>query len=489
MQEGSTVEGIVEKLTSNGEGLVRCGGEVVFVPGALPGEEVRIRILKAHRQYAQGRALEILSSSPDRVEPVCVSYPRCGGCQLQHASYPAQLRFKKELLRDALLRLGPGLPREEIPDCVPSPRPWGYRTRCHMPVASSSPRPRDSRRSFGGRRRAAPFRLVRPQGEAPYAVGFYERNSHRIVPWRNCPVLHPNLERLLGAMLPLLPSFGLAPYDEESRGGSLRFVAARVGARTDQALATLVATGLADGRSMSRIAQDVAAALRRETPGLRGLVFNRNPDAGNRVFGLHSRALWGENEATERLGENVYGVEATSFFQVNVETAELLFREAASLVSAWGIRRAVEFYAGVGLLTGFLAPLVDSLVAVEDWAPAVRWLDRNRRQNRWENVFARSLSAEAFFSEWAGTLRPGEASSDLFVLDPPRGGCSEAVLSGIRLASPSRILYVSCNPATLARDAKFLRESGWEFLSARPYDLFPQTSHLETLAAFQRLDR
>ncbi len=487
MQEGSTVEGFVEKLTSSGEGLVRCGGEVVFVPGALPGEEVRIRILRAHRQYAQGRALEILSSSPDRVEPACASYPRCGGCQLQHASYPAQLRFKRDLLRDALLRLGPGLPREEIPDCVPSPRPWGYRTRCHMPV--SSPRPRGARRPLDGRRGAAPFRPGRPREEGPYEIGFYERNSHRIVPWRQCPVLHPSLERLLETMLPLLPSFGLAPYDEESRRGSLRFVAARVGARTDQALATLVATELADGRSTARIARDVAEALRRETPGLRGLIFNRNPDAGNRVFGLHSRALWGENEATELLGDNSYGFEASSFFQVNVEAAELLFRDAAALVSPWGVHHAAEFYAGVGGLTGFLAPVSGSLVAVEEWAPAARWLERNRRENRWENVVARSLSAEAFFSGRAEASRPGEELSDLVVLDPPRGGCSEAVRSGIRLASPRRILYVSCNPATLARDAKFLRESGWEFLSARPYDLFPQTSHLETLAAFQRLDR
>jgi 23S rRNA (uracil1939-C5)-methyltransferase len=451
MRQGEVRDFQVDAMTSVGEGLCRTGEGVLFVPGALPGEKIRARVAEAKRQFARGILAEVLEPSPDRVDPPCPSYPRCGGCQLQHAAYPAQLRYKREFLIDALRRLGPGLPEEPVEECVPSPSPWGYRSRCHIPVA----------KSFSGT-----------------LAGFYERGSHRIVPWKGCPVLEGKEESLMGRGIDFVRSSRIPSYEAASGKGLVRFLAARYSSRTGQALLSLVLARRPRpemGGSAARLAGDLRSVL----PGLQGILGNVNSAPGNVVFGIESVPLWGKDLMEERMGDFTYHFDGTSFFQVNVAVAELLFRSAAEQLGAWGIRRAAELYAGVGGMTLFLASRVERLATAEEWGPAMKWMRQNLEENRIFNVTPHSFASETAVER--GLL----AGTEGLILDPPRGGCSEKVLAGILAARPGKILYVSCNPATLARDAKTLMGGGYRFLSVRPYDFFPQTSHVESLALLE----
>ena len=432
-------------LSSDGSGIARTDRGVVFVAGALPGELVEAELVKRRKNFALARTVSVMRPSPGRTAPRCSAFGQCGGCQLQHADYPLQLSLKAGLVRDAMTRLGGFAPELfENLECVPSPLPWGYRNKASFPV-----------QSLRGR----------------IVTGFYHAGSHRLIPIKTCPVNAAPLNALYGTVLKGLPSLPFGGYDETTHEGKLRHLVMRSGFHTGQTLLSFVLNGRLAAKGIKALVA-VGASGRPST-----LTLNHNSRPGNVILGTHTEPLIGSGRIAERLDEWTLEFDTTSFFQVNTGQAEQLFRYAAEQVRGTDV---LELYSGVGSLTCFLASRACGarVTAVEEWRSAVTMAERNMRANGLE---ARLLCAPA--EEAVGDLR---GSYGTVVLDPPRDGCDRAVLEAIHAFRASRVVYVSCNPATLARDARILAGHGYRLTSIRSFDMFPQTVHVETVAVMER---
>ncbi|MDR3076424.1 MAG: 23S rRNA (uracil(1939)-C(5))-methyltransferase RlmD [Synergistaceae bacterium] len=450
MKEKDMIQIEITGLSSEGEGIGRIGpgGEnfVVFVPGSLPGERVNCRVERVSKNYAAASVAETLSVSPDRTTPKCPGYGRCGGCQLQHLSYEAQVRFKRETLADAMRRIGHIDIDCEI-GCFPSPAEWGYRNKTVLPVGRGT--------------------------------GYYEKRSHRIVEFDVCPALDPSLERAVKGLIAANASSGLRGYDERKKDGDIRGVAARIG---DGGIltGTVVARELAK-RELGRL-RDVHQKMMSGAREISGSVLNIKPQPDNFVWGPVFKTLCGNGTLTAGLGHYKFGVDISSFFQINAPQAERIFERAAFAASQAGASKVLELYSGVGSLTAYLAGVAGSVDAVEEWRPAARLMRENMERNGIGGVKIFEDSSERF-------LGGGHALSyDTVVLDPPRAGASEAVINGVLGIAPQNIIYISCNPATLARDAaRVIGDGRYRVASLDAYDMFPQTSHVESLCVLTRV--
>jgi 23S rRNA (uracil1939-C5)-methyltransferase len=456
MRENETVVLEIENINSEGEGVARVETNgrnfVVFVAGGLPGERLKCRVERMSKNYAAASISDIVEPSPDRVSPKCALYGTCGGCQMQHASYEAQLRMKKNILTDAMLRIG-GLDASGGVECIPSPQEWGYRNKTVLPVG--------------------------------HAAGYYERRSHRIVPFEKCPVLDPRLENVTERLISSCRSSGLRGYDEKNLRGDIRAVAARMG-RTDNDAGII--TGIVAARELNR--REIGALrssgqkMMSDVKILKGSVLNIKTSPGNFVWGPVFMPLCGSKFVTAGIGGYRFRLDISSFFQINTPQAERIFSFVRDIVKNSALSKVLELYSGAGSLTSYLSPVCDSIDAVEEWRPAVKLMNFNLEQGGIHNVRVFAKSAEAFMSDPQNTS-PGRYGAIL--LDPPRTGAAGAVINGIKLSSPEKIIYISCNPATLARDVSMLcEESGYEpeFLAA--FDMFPQTSHVESICVLTK---
>lgn len=453
MKQGDIINVTIAGLNSEGEGIARAGdgGFVLFVPGVLPGESAEVRIVLKKKNYGVAKALRRFCDSPSRVTPRCPLFGRCGGCQLQHISYEAQLAMKKRTVADALARVG-GFPAPPVDDCVPSPSEWRYRNKASLPVQAR-------------------------RGEN-FAAGFYRPRSHDIVPYRGCPVLLPSIDEGLREIASSLRAAGLrgAAENDPLRSGLIRHIVMREARFTGEKLCAVVIA-----RAPSEKEREALARAASRVRGLSGLVCNINPNPGNFIWGGETLTISGSPVITEKLGGFSFDFEASSFFQVNSEQAEALYRRAASFAAPGKESEVLELYAGVGALTAFLAESARRVTAVESWLPAAKHIKHNAAKNGLDNIVALTAKAEE--------MPDGTASRrfDVVALDPPRSGCDEKVIEMIREIAPERVVYVSCNPATLARDAKRLAESGYLPRAATPFDMFPQTSHVETVVLMSRV--
>ena len=448
--QGDTLLLRIESLNSEGEGVARLEGSfVVFVPDTLPGELAEVRVLLRKRRYARAQVLRVLEPSPQRIAPPCPLAARCGGCQLLHASYSLQLQAKEGFVREALRRLG-GIPDAPVASCAPSPRTLGYRNKAILPVRAL------------------------PGGGA--ALGFYRRHSHQVVPLReNCPVLDPRLQTLLSEARPFLVHPSLPPYREGERpGGFLREAVLRCGSLSGESLLCLAVRRPPRGKE-ERVLAELHARLCGEVEGYRGLSLHVNPEPGNFVWAGRTSPFLGASDLHEDLGPYRLRFDVSSFFQVNTLQARVLFEDTVLALGSASEGRILELYSGVGSLTLFLAAHAREILSVEEWAPATEALQWNLRAQGWEGR-VRSLTGPAeTILEGLGDQR-----FDGAVLDPPRTGCHPRVLERLLGLRPPKLVYVSCNPATLARDLRVLCDGGYRVSSVRPFDLFPQTSHVET---------
>lgn len=452
-----TVE--VESLASSGDGVGRSpSGQVVFLPYTAPGERVKARVRDVRARWAKGDLVEILRPSPERVVPPCPVFGRCGGCTWQHLSYPAQLAAKERIVRDALERVG-GFRRPvwggTVRPIVGADPPWRYRNKAVVPV--------------GGR----PGRLV---------AGYFARGTHRIVPHDDCLIEDPRVARAVGWAVALLRATGVAPYDESTHTGLVRHVAARVSRLTGEVLVVLV---LRTGRIPDE--EGFARALVERVPELAGIVVNEEPERTNRIFGRRTRLLWGKPYLVEGLLGLRLRVSATSFLQVNVSQAERLFARALEYARTPPLAagaRVLDAYCGVGalaLLFAREAPEGCDVLGLDVSREAVRDARANARAAglpaRFEAAPVETRLPELVAQGW----RP-----DLVFLDPPRSGARPEALAAVLRSGCPRVVYVSCNPATLARDAARLAEGGLVLSEVTPVDLFPQTAHVECVALFTR---
>ena len=436
----------ISGLSSDGAGIARTDRGIVFVQGALPGETVNAVVVSRKKDFAVADTVNVESASPGRIRPRCKYYGRCGGCQLQHADYETQLKLKAGIVRDAMTRLG-GFSVGEI-ECEASPEAWGYRNKAAFPVQNI---------------------------HGKICTGFYRAGTHRLEFIRQCPVNAKRLNEMYGKILDGLEAnrYPFDGYDERNGTGKLRHIIARTGINTGESLMSFVINGKLAAKSVKALVS--LGNLAR--PGT--LTMNHNSKPGNVILGAYTENLTGSGLISELLGKYRLAFDTASFFQVNTGQAEKLFAYASS--QARGARNILELYSGTGSLTCYLAGNAKSVTSIEEWRGAVKMASRNLQANGFTNVETLCGRSE----EVIGDLQDS-GKHDVVVLDPPRDGCARGVLDAINRFGIRKIVYVSCNPATLARDCRILAGYGYRLDSVKAFDMFPQTAHVETVAVLLR---
>ncbi len=462
VSEGRVLELVIDGVGAGGEGIGHAGGRAVFVPFAAQGERVRVRIAHVGRRRVVADLVEVIEASEDRVEPACEVFGRCGGCQLMHLRYPAQLRLKQTVLRDALRSLA-GIDWEGDLEVAAADPALDYRNRGQYPVAIEAGR---------------------------VVTGFFAPRSHRVVPVERCPIHHPELDGVVAAVRAWAGRKRVPVYDEHTRRGWLRHVVVRRSHAQGQVLVTLVGAGERGGGH-----GDLVRLLRKRVRGVCGLVFNDNPAASNVILGRRNRVLWGRGWIEERLSGLRFRLGVGSFFQVNTPQAGVLFDQVRSFCAQTdrtdrtdgtdgidGIDGPlVDAYCGVGVLALLLAAEGHEVIGIEMLGSAVADARRAAGDNGLKAVFNHGRVEAVLPRLVEQGLRPAAV-----VLNPPRKGCDPEVLRAVAASGCSRVAYISCHPGTLARDLARLFEHGFGIERLSAVDMFPQTAHLETFAGLVR---
>ncbi|MBQ6773675.1 MAG: 23S rRNA (uracil(1939)-C(5))-methyltransferase RlmD [Synergistaceae bacterium] len=443
-----TLELKITALSTDATGIARTNQGVVFVQGALPGEVVNAEVVSRKKDFMIAGTLNVIKSCSGRISPRCKYYSRCGGCQLQHANYETQLILKAAIVRDAMTRIG-GFDSKlfEHLTCEPSPSSWGYRNKAAFPV-----------QDFHGR----------------IITGFYRAGTHRLELIRQCPVNAKRLNEIYGKILDSLDNnnYPFDGYNELEGTGKLRHIIARTGINTGESLLSFVINGRLSAKSVKALVS-LGNSARPDT-----LTINHNSKQGNVILGTYTENLTGTGLISERLDKYKLMFDTASFFQVNTGQAEKLFTYASSQVQ--DAKNVLELYSGTGSLTCYLAENASHVTSIEEWRGAVKMAVKNLHANNFANVNALCGRSE----EIIGDLN--ESKFDAVVLDPPRDGCERRVIDAINNFGIRKIIYVSCNPATLARDCKILSGYGYRLESLRAFDMFPQTAHVESVCVMFR---
>ena len=447
MQNKEILELKITALSSDGTGIARTQRGVIFVHGALPGEIVKAEIVARKKDFAIADTIEIIKKSKGRAIPKCKYYPKCGGCQLQHADYETQLKLKADIVRDAMTRIG-GFNSEIFENliCEKSPEIWNYRNKAAFPV----------------------------QGfKNKIITGFYRAGTHRLELIRQCPVNAKKINEIYGKILDNLQNHNLPfdGYDERTNKGKLRHLIIRAGINTHESLLSFVINGKLSAKSIKSLVS-IGNEARPDT-----LTLNHNSKPGNIILGTYTENLIGSGLISERLREYKYLFDTTSFFQVNTGQAEKLFEYASNL--AVGDKNILELYSGTGSLTCYLADIAEHVTSIEEWRSAVRMAEKNLAANGFHNVNTLCGRSEDVITEIKDKFNS-------VVLDPPRDGCERTVLEAINKLNVPKIIYVSCNPATLARDCKILAAHEYKLIKIKSFDMFPQTAHVETVCLLKK---
>lgn len=442
---------------TNGEGIGKADGFTVFVKDAVIGDRVTAKIMKAKKNYGYGRLMEILTPSPDRAEPVCPSARQCGGCQLQALSYEKQLEFKADKVRGHLERIGgfANLPMEPI---IGMKDPFHYRNKAQFPV---------------GRNR-----------DGKIVTGFYAGRTHSIIENRDCVLGVPQNREILDRVIDYMETYDISPYDEVTGKGLIRHIFTRYGYHTGEIMVCIVANG-------SRLPhqQELVKALR-EIPGMTSITLNINKNRNNVILGEKIQVLWGQEYITDKIGDISYQISPLSFYQVNPQQTWELYSKALEYADLHGEETVWDLYCGIGTISLFLAQKAKFVRGVEIVPAAIEDARRNARLNGIKNAEFYVGKAEEvlpdYYADYAAR-HPGEnARADVIVVDPPRKGCDETLLNTIVEMQPEKVVYVSCDSATLARDLKYLCERGYQVKKVCPVDMFPMTVHVETVALLGR---
>lgn len=444
----------IERLSSDGSGVAHSAdGEAVFVLGTAPGDEARVRIVKDCGRYAFGILDELLTSSPDRIPVDCPVAGPCGGCSLRHLDYAAELRAKQESVLDAFRRIG-GL---EVPvlDILPSPEVDRYRNKVQFPV--------------GLDKNGAP------------CIGFYAGRTHRIVPCPDCRLQPGVLNEIGNALCAFFAQQGIRPYDEQSGKGLVRHIFLRRGAHSGQIMVCLVCT-----RAKLPHAEQLCAALREQFPAISTVLLNVNAKNTNVILGSENHILYGPGYIEDTLCGVPVRLGPLSFYQVNTLAAERLYGVAAQYAQLTPDDALLDLYCGMGTIGLSMAEQCRELIGVEIVPEAIESAKANAARMG-EAIAAKSRFFCADAGQAATQLAAEGLHPDIVMLDPPRKGCDEATLSAVVRMAPRRVVYVSCNPATAARDAAWLEQNGYHTEKVQPVDLFPRTKHVEAVLLLSKL--
>lgn len=488
-------------MNHEGEGVGRVEGYTLFVSGALPGEQVEVKVLKTKKQYGYAKLLNVLQASPERVTPPCDIYEQCGGCQLQHLSYEGQLDWKRQHVIDALERIGKlsvakdldtdldtgkdadkGLTLEatvsleeslgdgaseeakgiKVLPTLGMAEPWRYRNKAQVPIGVAPERSTHSSLS---------------SQENSLIGGFYAKGSHRIIDMDTCLIQHEQNDDVIAHIKDIGRDLGIAPYNEETGQGLLRHVVVRIGRTTGEIMVVLVTNG-------DRIpkVEEWIQAITTQIPQITSICQNVNMRRTNVIFGDVTKVLWGREVIYDYIGNVKFAISARSFYQVNPEQTEVLYQKTVEYAGLTGNETVIDAYCGIGTISLFLAQHAKKVYGVEIVPEAIEDARVNAELNGMSHVQFEVGASEDVIPRW----KEQGVEADVIVVDPPRKGCDAKLLETILEMRPERVVYVSCNPATLARDLRVLEDGGYKVVEAQPVDMFPHTMHVECVVKLVR---
>ena len=441
----------IEDMGHDGEGIGKADGYTLFVKDTVIGDRAEVKIMKTKKNYGYARLLKVLRPSPDRTEPRCPIARACGGCQLQFLSYEKQLEFKKKKVLGNLQRIG-GFADIQAERVLGMEDPWRYRNKAQFPVGRNK--------------------------EGEIVTGFYAGRTHSIVPNRDCLLGVEVNEEILNRILTYMETCHAEPYDEKTGTGLVRHILLRYGFKTGEIMVCLIING-------TRIpAQDSLVEALKDIPGMTSISLNVNTKRNNVILGEKVIPLWGKEYITDYIGSIQYQISPLSFYQVNPVQTEKLYGTALEYAGLTGKETVWDLYCGIGTISLFLAQKAKQVYGVEIVPPAIEDARRNAKLNG-------IINAE-FFVGKAEEVLPEKYEkegiyADVIVVDPPRKGCDEAVLETMLKMKPEKIVYVSCDSATLARDLKVLCQEEYKLEKVAVCDMFPQGVHVETVALLSKL--
>ncbi|MCL2373209.1 MAG: 23S rRNA (uracil(1939)-C(5))-methyltransferase RlmD [Defluviitaleaceae bacterium] len=434
----------ITSVTEKGFGVGNIGGMVVFIDGALPGETVEAQIVKVKTRYCYGKTLNIITPAPARIESPCPHAAKCGGCQFQHCAYPVQLEVKKRLVTDVLIKIG-GQENPPVADVLgmEGGQPQRYRNKAVFPIV-----PADNAKGF--------------------AIGMYAPRSHRIIELTDCIIQHHCHIEILQTLSAHMQSAALSPYNETTHKGLMRYIIVRNSLSTGEVMVVLVINGQTISGEEQLCAGLTAA-------GASTVIISPNTTRGNTIMGSSFRVLSGAGYIHENIGDVKYQLSAPSFFQVNPVQVKSLYDAALSQAGLTGQESVLDAHVGVGGIALYAAKHAREVIGIDIVQPAIDDAVKNAALNGIQNASFLCGAAEEIVPQ----MLEEDARPDIIFLDPPRKGCDPALLAAIIAAQIPKIVYISCDPATLARDVKMLTASGYTLKAAQPVDMFPHTGKVE----------
>ena len=444
LEKGSIYTAVIDGYSSEGLGIARVNGAVVFVPHAVRGEEIDLRITKVMKTSCAGEIVKIHDPSPERMEPECPYAGKCGGCAYRHLTYPEELWAKRQRVQDALTRIGGlDLTVEEI---LGAKNPEHYRNKSQYPVGADG------------------------------SIGFFQARTHKVVPIRRCLIQTEAADRTAQAVGEWMRRYKISAYDETTGKGLVRHVCVRVN-RKGESLCCVVVNGNKVPRE-----PELAAYVTAAVPHTVGVLLNSNTRRGNVILGDKYRTLFGRNYLMDTLCGLEFKLSMPSFYQVNRDQAEVLYGKALEFAGLTGNETVLDLYCGIGTITLCLAKAAKRVIGAEIVPPAIRDAKENALRNHIEN--AEFFCGDA--ADIAAKLESDGLRPDVVTVDPPRKGLAPEVIASVAAMGPEKVVYVSCDPATLGRDVKIFREFGYEAKRAAAVDMFPGTAHVETVVLLSR---
>jgi len=448
LKKNDRIELEITSIASTGNGVGHHGGLAVFVAGAAIGDLIDCHVIKVKKNYAIGKIMNILKASEDRMQPDCRVFPRCGGCNFRHISYEAEKRIKQQKVEDALRRIG------HI-DITPEPivgaeNPDRYRNKAQYPVEMSNGR---------------------------LMTGFYAPFTHRVIDCKNCMLQPESFEKILRVVAKWSEKYKIPAYNEETKKGLIRHIYIRRGEETGETMVCLVI----NGEKIFK-ADKLIEALTAADPSVCSIVLNHNTEDTNVILGEKCTVIYGKDYIEDILCGVRFRISPLSFYQVNHAQAQRLYEKAAEFALTENTKSVMDLYCGAGTIGLSMAAMVDKIIGVEIVPEAIADAKVNAKLNGIKNAEFMCMDASAA----AKLLAQRGEKPDTIIVDPPRKGCDEELLHTINEMNPDRIVYVSCDPATLARDCAVLTTLGWQVKTAVPFDLFPRTVHVETVCLLSR---
>lgn len=447
--KNQTVQLEITDITNEGMGVGHIDSMAVFVPAVAVGDVIDALIVKVKSSYAYGKCVGIKTPSPSRKEPCCSAYNRCGGCQLMHIDYASQAELKRKFVYDALVRIGGQNPELEV-DIISAPEDIRYRNKMVYPVGADK--------------------------DGKTVCGFYAKRSHNIIPLSRCPLGMGDDSKITSAVLSYMAMYKVSPYDEEKHSGSVRRIFIRRGRFSGE---TMVVVSSKE-KTLPKEAELVRMILEADS-SVSSIIVNINSKRTNLVLGEENRTIYGKDTISDTLCHNEYEISPHSFFQVNPVQTENLYNKAIEYADIDADDTVLDIYCGIGTISLTAAKKAKKVVGVEIVEQAILDAGKNAAINGITNVQFYAGSAE----EVVPKLIQGGEKPDIVIIDPPRKGSDEITLNTIIKAQPKKVVYVSCNPATLARDIKILNTGGYELKKVTAVDMFPNTVHVESVVQLQ----